>query len=57
MSYHPKTNDPKLQAYLEKAAIHDHRSEHLFRRILHILERTIAAITLFALVGAMGVEI
>ena len=57
MSHHPKTNDPKLQAYLEKAAIHDHRSEHIFRRILHILERFIAAITLFALVGALGVEI
>ena len=57
MSHTPKTNDPKLQAYLEKQAIHDHRSEHLFRRILHILERTIAAITLIALVGALGMEV
>ena len=53
----PPTNDPKLQAYLEKAAFRDHRSEHIFRRILHILERTIAAITLFALIGALGVEV
>ncbi len=57
MSHTPKTNDPKLQAYLEKAAIHDHRSEHVFRRVLHILERFIAAITLLALVGALGMEI
>lgn len=57
MSHTPETNDPKLQEYLKKAAIHDHRSEHIFRRILHILERTIAAITLIALVGALGVEI
>ncbi len=57
MSHTPKTNDPKLQAYLEKAAIHDHRSEHIFRRILHILERLIATITLLALVGALIMEI
>ena len=56
--HHKKVpNDPELQAYLEKAAIRDHRSEHLFRRVLHILERFIAAITLLALVGALGVEI
>ncbi|MGM9588612.1 MAG: hypothetical protein ACI3V0_00350 [Faecousia sp.] len=57
MSQTPKTNDPKLDAYLEKAAIHDSRSEHIFRRILHILERFIAAITLLALVGALAMEI
>ena len=57
MSHTPKTNDPKLQAYLEKAAIRDHRSEHIFRRVLHILERLIATITLLALVGALGMEI
>ena len=56
--HHKKVpNDPELQAYLEKAAIRDHRSEHLFRRVLHILERFIAAITLLALVGALGMEI
>ena len=57
MSHTPKSNDPKLQAYLEKAAIRDYRSEHLFRRVLHILERFIAAITIIALVGALGMEI
>ena len=57
MQYKTKVHDPELQAYLEKAAIRDHRSEHLFRRLLHILERFIAAITLLALVGALGVEV
>ena len=57
MQHKTKVHDPELQAYLEKAAIRDHRSEHLFRRGLHILERFIAAITLLALVGALGVEV
>ena len=57
MHHKKKVTDPELEAYLEKAAIRDHRSEHLFRRVLHILERFIAAITLLALVGALGVEI
>ena len=58
MSHHmPHTNDPKVKAYYEKVAKRDHRTEHLFRRILHLLERFIAAITLLALLGALGVEI
>ena len=58
MSHHmPPTNDPKVKAYYEKVAKRDHRTEHLFRRILHVLERFIAAITLLALLGALGVEI
>ena len=58
MSHHiPHTNDPKIKAYYEKVAKRDHRTEHLFRRILHILERFIAAITLIALLGALSMEI
>lgn len=57
MSQNPQTNDPKLEAYLKKAAIRDHRSEHLFRRVLHVLERLIATITIIALVGALGFEV
>ena len=53
----PQFDDPYLQKYLEKAAKRDHRSEHLFRRILHILERFIAGITILALLGALGVEL
>ena len=57
MSHHPHSNDPKVQAYFEKLAKRDRRTEHLFRRVLHVLERIIAVITLIALVGALGIEI
>ena len=52
----PKFDDPYLQAYLDKIAKREHRTEHIFRRILHIIERIIAAITLLALLGALGIE-
>ena len=59
MSHHrpPRSDDPKIQAYLEKAAKRDHRTEHIFRRILHVIERIIAVITLLALLGALGMEL
>ena len=58
MSHHvPHSDDPKVQAYIDKIARRDHRTEHIFRRILHVLERFIAAITLLALIGALGLEI
>ncbi len=52
----PQFDDPYLQSYFEKAARRDHRSEHIFRRVLHIIERFIAAITILALMGALGIE-
>ena len=54
---HQKSDDPKVQAYLDKVAKRDHRTEHIFRRILHVIERIIATITLLALLGALGMEI
>ena len=58
MSHHvPPSDDPKIQAYIDKITRRDRRTEHLFRRILHILERFIAAITLIALMGALALEI
>ena len=58
MSHHvPHSDDPKIQAYIEKIARQDRRTEHLFRRALHFLERTIAFITIIALLGALGLEI
>ena len=57
MSHHPHSNDPKVQAYFEKLAKRERYTEHLFRRILHILERIIAIITLVALVGALTLEL
>ena len=53
----PQFDDPYLQKYFEKAAKRDHKSEHIFRRVLHVIERSIAAITLLALMGALGIEL
>lgn len=50
-------HDPKLQAHIEKTDKHDHRIEHIFRRILHWIERFIAVVTIVVMVSALGIEI
>ena len=50
-------HDPKFQKRLEKQEQHDHRTEHFFRRVLHVIERVIAAITLVVLLIALGLEL
>lgn len=58
MSNHlPQIDDPFLQAYIEKTQKRDHRVEHMFRRVLHLIERFIAIITILSLLGALGIEI
>ena len=58
MSHHmPQIDDPHLQKYLEKVAKSEHRSNHIFRRILHVIERFIALIAILALLGSLGIEI
>ena len=58
MSHHiPHSDDPKIQAYIDKITRRDRRVEHYFRRTLHIIERFIAALTILALLGALGIEI
>ena len=58
MSHHSNTPlDPKMQARMEKLEKHDHRVEHVFRRVLHFLERAIAVITLVVLVIALALEL
>ena len=52
---HP--HDPKLQAHIEKTDKHDHRIEHIFRRILHWIERLIAVVTILMMLCALGIEI
>ena len=49
--------DPKVQERLARLEKRDHKVEHVFRRILHTLERIVAAITLIALLAALGLEI
>ena len=58
MSHHaPHSDDPKIQAYLDKLTRRDRRTDHIFRRILHVIERFIAALTIIVLVGALAMEI
>ena len=56
MSQLPKSDDPKIQAHMEKLARHDRSVEHIFRRILHIMEQLIAVVSIIALLGALGIE-
>ena len=47
------TKTPKEQKYAERQAKiekHGHRSDHIFRHILHYVERTVATITLVGLI-------
>ena len=53
----PHSNDPKIQAHIEKIAKRDRRVEHIFRRALHVMEQIIATITVIALLGALGIEV
>ena len=55
--HHHHSDDPKIQAYLDKVNKRDRKVEHLFRRILHIVERCIAVITILALLAALGLEV
>ena len=49
--------DEKFAARQAKIEKHDHRVEHVFRRILHFIERVVASITLIVLVISLGYEI
>ena len=55
--HHPRTDDPKVKAYIEKIDQRDNTVNHVFRRALHFLERVIAIITIVALLTALGLEI
>ena len=55
---HNKPNlSPQQQANRERAEHHDRYLDYVFRRILHWIERVIAAVTIIALVIALAVEI
>ena len=58
MSHQKKLpDDPKLVERLARLEKHDYRVEHIFRRILHNIERVIAGITLIVLVAALAIEL
>ena len=47
----------KTKQRLEKIENHSHQSEHIYRLILHMLERTIAAICIVVLVIALVLQV
>ena len=51
------SDDPVIQAHIEKVSKRDRRVEHVFRRVLHVMEQLIAAITMLALIDAVALEI
>lgn len=58
MSHHaPHSDDPKVQAYIDKITRRDRTVDHFFRRLLHFIERSIAVITIIALLAALGMEV
>ena len=58
MNKHPHTpSDPKLQARIAQQQKRDHRVEHVYRRILHVIERVIATVTILVLIAALGIEL
>lgn len=52
-----QTTEPKKQEYIQKMHRRDRRVERVFQRILHIMERIIAVVTIAAMVVALGVEV
>ena len=58
MSHHYiKSDNPKVQAHIERVARRDHVLEHILRRCLHLLEQAIAAIIVVVLMISLAVEI
>ena len=53
----PHSDDPKVQAYIDRISKRDSTVDHLFRRALHYIERIIAIITIVALLTTLGLEI
>ena len=54
--HHHVHDDPKFAERVAKQEKRDHRVEHVFRRILHFIERGIAALTIVVLLVALGME-
>ena len=57
MNHLPVSNDPQLQKKNEQFVRHNRRIEYFFRRLLRMMELAIAAITVLALLIALGVEL
>ena len=53
----PPPMDPKTAARIERLEKRDYKVEHVFRRILHFLERVVASLTIIVLVAALVFEV
>ena len=53
----PHSDDPKIQAKIDKAMHRNSLVDYALRWLLHYIERIIAVMTILALLGALGVEI
>lgn len=53
----PHSDDPKIQAKIDKAVHHNSLIDTTLRCLLHYIERIIAVLTILALLGALGMEV
>lgn len=53
----PHSDDPRIQAKIDKAVHHNSLVDYALRWLLHYIERLIAVMTILALLGALGMEI
>ena len=58
MSHHfIKSDDPKVQAHIDRQERRDRRVEHILRRCLHLLEQAISCIIIIVLMISLGFEL
>ena len=58
MSHHYiHSDDPKIQAHIERQERRDRRIEHVLRRCLHLLEQSISCIIIIVLMVALVFEL
>ena len=58
MSDYPKVeSDPRLEQKMKKAIHRDRWTDHFFRRVLHVLERFIAVLTILGLISCLVAEV
>ena len=50
-------SDPRLEQKMKKAIHRDRWTDHFFRRVLHVLERFIAVLTILGLISCLAAEI
>ena len=52
-----KSDDPKVQAHIDRQERRDRRVEHILRRCLHLLEQAISCIIIIVLMISLGFEL